>query len=169
LKTSNGRTIISNDAELRRGILDEAHQTRYTVNLSHNKMYQDLRKRFWWCGMKRDIAKYVSQCPSCQLVKAEHQKPAGLLKLLEVPMWKWEQIAMDFVFGLPKAKSGQDAIWVVVDRLTKCAHFLPIKISDSMDKLAKLYMQEIVRLHGVPISIVSDHNPRFTLRFWGRL
>lgn len=118
---------------------------------------------------ERDIAKYVAQCPSYQLVKAEHQKPVGILKPLKVPMWKWEQIAMDFVVGLPKAKSGQDAIWVVVDRLTKCAHFLPIKISNSMDKLVELYVREIVRLHGVPISIVLDHDPRFTLRFWGRL
>jgi len=169
LKTSGGRIVIPNDAELRRDILDEAHQTRYTVHPGNNKMYQDLKKKFWWCGMKRDIAEYVAQCHSCQLVKAEHQRPAGLLKPLEVPVWKWDQIAMDFVVGLPKAPSGQDAIWVIVDRLTKCARFLPIKITDSMDKLGELYVREIVRLHGVPISIVSDRDPRFTSKFWEKL
>jgi ribonuclease HI len=169
LKTSSGRTIIPNDAELRRNILDEAHQTRYTVHPGNNKMYQDLKKKFWWCGMKKDIAEYVAQCHSCQLVKAEHQNPAGLLKPLEVPVWKWDQISMDFVVGLPKAPTRQDAIWVIVDRFTKSAHFLPIKITDSLEKLADLYVREIVRLHGVPIFIVSDRDPRFTSRFWEKL
>lgn len=106
LKTSSGRTVIPNDAELRRDILDEAHQTRYTVHPSNNKMYQDLKKKFWWCGMKMDIVEYVAQCHSYQLVKAEHQRPVGLLKPLDVPTWKWDQIAMDFVVGLPKALWG---------------------------------------------------------------
>jgi hypothetical protein len=140
LKTTSGRTVIPNDAELRRNILDEAHQTRYTVHPGNNKMYQDLKRKFWWCGMKRDIDEYVAQCHSCQLVKAEHQRLAEQLQPLEVLMWKWDQIAMDFVVGLPKAPSGQDAIWVIVGRLTKCACFLPIKITDSMDKLAELYV-----------------------------
>jgi hypothetical protein len=169
LKTKDDRTVIPNDADLRREILDEAHQTRYTVHPGNTKMYQDLKKKFWWNGMKREIAEYVARCPSCQLVKAEHQRPAGQLQPLEIPMWKWDQIAMDFVVGLPKAPSGQDAIWVIVDRLTKSAHFLPIKITDSMEKLAELYVREVVRLHGVPISIVSDRDPRFTSKFWKKL
>jgi hypothetical protein len=102
-------------------------------------------------------------------VKAKHQKPAWLLKPLEVPVWKWDQIFMNFVVGLPKAPTGQDAIWVIVDRLIKSAHFLPIKITGSLEKLADLYVWEIVRLHGVPISIVSDCDPRFTSRFWEKL
>jgi hypothetical protein len=164
-KTSSGRNVVPKNAELRRDILDEAHQTRYTVHPGNNKMYQDLKKKFWWHGMKKDIAEYVAQCHVCQLVKAEHQRHAGLLKPLAVPMWKWDQISMDFVVCLPKAPGGQDAIWVIVDRLTKSAHFLPIKITDSMEKLADLYVREIVRLHGVPISIVSDRDPWFTSRF----
>jgi hypothetical protein len=169
LKTSNGSTVVPCDAELRKSIIDEAHQIRYTVHLGNNKMYQDMKKKFWWRGMKRDIAKYVAQCHSCQLVKVEHQKPVGLLKPLEVPVWKWDQISMDFVVDLPKAPRGQDAIWVIVDRLTKTGHFLPIKITDSLEKLADLYVREIMRLHEVPISIVSYRDPRFTLRFWEKL
>jgi hypothetical protein len=102
-------------------------------------------------------------------VKAEHQRPAGELQPLDVPMWKWDQIAMDFVVGLPKAPSGQDARWVIIDRLAKSAHFLPIKVSDKLDKLAKLYVRKIVKLYGVHVSIVSDRDPRFTSRFWDKL
>jgi hypothetical protein len=93
---------IPNDAELRRDILVKAHQTRYIVHLGNNKMCQDLKKKFWWCDMKRNLAEYVAQCPSCQLVKAEHQRSAGQHYPLEVPTSKCEQISMDFVVGLPK-------------------------------------------------------------------
>jgi hypothetical protein len=115
--------------------------------------------------MKRNVAEYVARCPSCQLVKVEHQWLAGPLQPLDVPMWKWDQIAMDFVVGLPRALSGQDAIQVVVDRLTKSAHFLSIKIIDSSERLAELYVCEIVQLHGVPVSIVSDYDSQFTSKF----
>jgi hypothetical protein len=128
-------------------------------------MYQDLKKGYWWKGMKRDIAEYVAQCPTRQQVKAEHQRLAGPLQPLNVPEWKWDQIEMDFVVGLPKTLNGLDAIWVVIDRLTKSARFIPIKITDPIPKLAKLYIRETVRLHGKPISIVSDRDARFTSRF----
>ena len=116
--------------------------------------------------MKVDIAEWVSKCLTCQKVKAEHQKPSGLLQPLEIPEWKWEQIAMDFVVGLPLTQSKCDAIWVIVDRLTKSAHFLPINERYSVDRLANMYLKEIVARHGVPVSIVSDRDPRFNSRFW---
>jgi hypothetical protein len=116
--------------------------------------------------MKRDVAEFVERCSMCQQVKAEHQRPAGPLQPLEIPVWKWEEIAMDFLVGLPRTQARYDAIWVIVDRLTKAAHFIPIKVKNSLDKLTELYLQEIVRLHGVPESIVSDKDPRFTSRFW---
>jgi len=120
-------------------------------------------------GMKRDVAEFVSKCLTCQQVKAEHQVPAGLLHPLPVPEWKWERITMDFVMGLPRTQKSHDAVWVIVDRLTKSAHFLPVRMDYSLERLAKLYIDEIVRLHGVPVSIVSDRDPRFTSRFWGSL
>jgi hypothetical protein len=129
-------------------------------------MYQDLKKGFWWQGMKRDIVEYVAQCPTCQQVKAEHQRPAGPLQPLNVPEWKWDQIAMDFVVGLPKTLNGYDAICIVIDRLKKSAHFIPIKVTDLVPKLAELYIREIVRLHGIPASIISNCDARFTSRFW---
>ena len=132
-------------------------------------MYKDLRQNYWWSGMKRDIAQFVAQCLVCQQVKVKHQRPAGFLQPLSIPEWKWEHITMDFVTGLPKTLGGNNAIWVIVDRLTKFAHFLPMKINFSMDRLTYLYIKEVVRMHGVPVSIVSDKDPRFTSRFWHRL
>ena len=129
-------------------------------------MYQDLKGRFWWNGMKREIAQYVSKCLVCQKVKIDHKRSAGLLQPLPVPEWKWDSVTMDFVTGFPMSRGQKDAIWVIVDRLTKVAHFIPINIKYSLEKLAQLYVQEIVRLHGVPSCIVSDRDPRFTSRFW---
>ena len=106
--------------------------------------------------MKKDIVEFVSRCFVCQQVKALRQRPAGLLQPLSVPEWKWENIAMNFIVGLPRTLKGYTVIWVIVDRLTKSAHFLPSKATYTVDNWAQLYMKEIVRLHGVPVSIVSD-------------
>ncbi|GJW58721.1 putative reverse transcriptase domain-containing protein [Tanacetum coccineum] len=119
--------------------------------------------------MKAIIAEYVSKCLTCSRVKAECQKPSGLLVQPEIPMWKWERITMDFVTKLPKTSTGHDTIWVIVDRLTKSAHFIPIRATDSMETLTRLYIKEIVSRHGVPISIISDRDSHFTSRFWQSL
>lgn len=119
--------------------------------------------------MKGDIADHVSKCLVCQQVKIEHQRPTGSLQSLPIPEWKWEHITMAFVSGLPRSRKSCDSIWVIVDRLTKSAHFLPMKASDKLWKLGKLFIDEIVRLHGVPVSIVSDRDPRFTSNFWAGL
>ncbi|WVZ81798.1 hypothetical protein U9M48_029139 [Paspalum notatum var. saurae] len=115
----------------------EAHETAYSIHPGSEKMYQDLKQKFWWYGMKREVAEYVALCDVCQRVKAEHQKPAGLLQPLKIPEWKWEEIGMDFIVGLPRTQSGFDSIWVVVDRLTKVAHFIPVKTTYSGAKLAE--------------------------------
>ncbi|KAJ9535815.1 hypothetical protein OSB04_un001026 [Centaurea solstitialis] len=130
--------------QLRALIMDEAHQSKYSIHPGSDKMYKGLKEHYWWPGMKRDIATYVSKCLTCAKVKAEHQKPSGLLQQPEIPEWKGEQVSMDFVTKLPKTKKGHDTIWVIVDRLTKSAHFLPIKETYSIDKLAQLYVSEIV-------------------------
>jgi hypothetical protein len=106
--------------------------------------------------MKKDIAKFVEQCPTFQQVKTEHRRLAGTLKPLLIPKWKWDEIFMDFILGLPKAPTGKDSIWVFVDRLTKSAHFILMKVKDLMNKLAKLYVQNIVCLHGVPSATISN-------------
>ncbi|KAL0411152.1 UNVERIFIED_CONTAM: Transposon Ty3-I Gag-Pol polyprotein [Sesamum latifolium] len=129
-------------------------------------MYRDLKRNFWWSGMKRDVEDFVARCLNCQKVKAEHQRPSGWLQPLDIPEWKWEHITMDFVTGLPRTRQGHDFIWVIVDRLAKSAHFIPVRTTYTLDKLVTIYIEDIVRLHGIPVSIVSDRDPRFTSQFW---
>ncbi|GKE24096.1 putative reverse transcriptase domain-containing protein [Tanacetum coccineum] len=132
-------------------------------------MYQDLKKIYWWPNMKVIIAEYVGKCLTCSRVKAECQKPSGLLVQPKIPMWKWERITMDFVTKLPKTSNEHDIIWVIVDRLTKSAHFIPTRETDSMETLTRVYIKEIVSRHGVPISIILDHDSHYTSRFWQSL
>lgn len=155
--------------ELKKSILEEAHRSGLSIHPGATKMYQDLKRLFWWAGMKKDVAKFVYSCLTCQKSKIEHQKPAGMVQPLRIPEWKWDSISMDFVTGLPRTVKGNDSIWVIVDQLTKSAHFLPMKINHSLERLAELYIEEIVRLHGIPSSIVSDRDPRFTSIFWESL
>jgi hypothetical protein len=126
----------------------------------------DLIKKYWWNGMKGDIAQFVAHCDTCQRIKAEHQKPARLLQPLPIPVWKWDEIDMDFVVGLPKTRKGNYSIWVIVDRLTKVAHYLPVRTNYGGEKLAQFYVDNIVKLHCVPSRIVSDSGTQFTSRFW---
>nr|GEV92926.1 putative reverse transcriptase domain-containing protein [Tanacetum cinerariifolium] len=121
-----------------------------------DKMYYDLRDMYWWPRIKKDIALYVSKCLTCSKIKGEHQRPSGLLQQLDIPEWKWERIAMDFVTKLPRTGSGHDTIWVIVYPLTKSTHFIPMREDYKMDRLARLYLNEIVARPGMPISIISD-------------
>ncbi|GJW47448.1 putative reverse transcriptase domain-containing protein [Tanacetum coccineum] len=131
--------------------------------------YGDLRTLYWWPNMKADIATYVSKCLTCAKVKAEHQRPSGLLVQPEIPQWKWDNITMDFVTKLPKSSQGYDTIWVIVDRLTKSAIFVPMRETDPMEKLARMYLKEVVTRHGIPVSIICDRDPRFASNFWRSL
>jgi hypothetical protein len=136
---------VPNVQSIRELILREAHESAYSIQPGSEKMYQDLKKKFWWYGMKREIAEHVAICDSCQRIKAEHQRPAGLLQPLRIPQWKWDEIGMDFIVGLPRTRAGYDSIWVAVD------------------------MSRIICLHGVPKKIVSDRGTQFTSHFWQQL
>jgi hypothetical protein len=143
-----GRLCVPQKSEVKMDILREAHKTPYTVHPGKTKMYKDLKQHFWWKWMKVDVSKYVAAYEVCQRVKAEHKRPAGLLKPLEITEWKWEHITIDFVVGLPHSPRGRDAIWVVV---------------------VPLYMKEVIRLHGVPKSIIFDRDSKFVSKFWESL
>ncbi|GJX20283.1 putative nucleotidyltransferase, ribonuclease H [Tanacetum coccineum] len=121
------KLCVPEDPTLREALMTEAHSSPFSIHPGSTKMYHDLKQHFWWSGMKRDVATFVSKCLTCQQVKIEHQRASGLLQPLEIPVWKWDEISMDFVTGLPRTQRKHDAIWVVVDRLTKSAHFLPIR------------------------------------------
>ncbi|GJT81537.1 putative reverse transcriptase domain-containing protein [Tanacetum coccineum] len=161
----NGRSWLPCYGDLRSVIMHESHKSKYSIHPGSEKMYQDMKKLYWWPNMKADIATYVSKCLTCARVKAEHQRPSGLLVQPAIPEWKWDNITMDFITKLPKSSQGFDTIWVIVDRLTKSAHFLPIRDNDPLDKLARLYLNRIVARHGIPVSIICDRDGRFTSNF----
>nr|GEX83303.1 putative reverse transcriptase domain-containing protein [Tanacetum cinerariifolium] len=146
--------------DLRTVITHKSHKSKYSIHPGSNKMYQDMKKLYWWPNMKADIATYVSKCLTCAKVKAEHQRPSGLLVQPKIPEWKWDNISMDFVTKLSKSSQGYDTIWVIVDLLTKSTIFTPMRETNPMDKLARMYLKEIVTRHEIPVSIIYDRNPR---------
>ncbi|GJT80651.1 putative reverse transcriptase domain-containing protein [Tanacetum coccineum] len=172
---ANGTPCLNNKSwlpcygNLRALIMHESHKSKYSVHTGSDKMYQDMKKLYWWPNMKSDIATYVSKYLTCLKVKAEHQKPSGLLVQHEIPQWKWDNITMDFITKLPRTSSGYDTIWVIVYRLTKSAHFLPMRENDFMDKLAKLYLKEVVTRHGIPTDGQSERTNSDTRRYVARL
>ncbi|GJT41051.1 putative reverse transcriptase domain-containing protein [Tanacetum coccineum] len=163
----NGRSWLPCYGDLRTVIMHESHKSKYSVHPGSEKMYQDVKKL--WPNMKADIATYVSKCLTYAKVKAEHQRQSGLLVQPEMPQWKWDNITMDFVIKLPKSSQGYDTIWVIVDRLTKSAIFIPMKETDPLEKLARMYLKEVVTRHGIPVSIICDRDPRFASNFWRSL
>ena len=119
------RLVVPSNEEIWRNILNEAHHSKLSIHPGSNKMYHDLRHLYWWSNMKQDITKYVAECDTCGRAKVDHMRTPGFLQPLPIPIWKWEDISMDFVVGLPLMAKGYDSIWVIVDHLTKSAHFLP--------------------------------------------
>ena len=136
------RVCVPWGPSLRKRILEEGHKSCLSIHPSMTKMYKDLKDSFWWISMKTAVADFVASCLVCQKAKIEHRRPGGSLEPLEIPQWKWDNIAMDFVTHLPKSTRGYDAIWLIMDRLTKSAHFLLINQKLSMDRLVELYMRE---------------------------
>ncbi|GJW57016.1 putative reverse transcriptase domain-containing protein [Tanacetum coccineum] len=138
--------------------MHESHKSKYSVHPSFDKMYQDMKKLYWWPNMKADIATYVSKCLTCLKVKSEYQKPSGLLVQPEILQWKWDNITMDFITKLPKTSSGYDTIWVIIDRLTKSVHFLPMKENNPMERLTRLYLQE--KVLGTRLDMSTAYHPQ---------
>ena len=165
----DNRIVVPKDHQLRRQILDEANLSKFSIHPGSTKMYQDLRQHYWWTRMKREIAKYASECDVCQRIKASHLKVVGTLQPLSIPSWKWEDISMDFIVGLPNTSQKHDSIWVIIDRLTKTAHFLPVRTTYSTKRYVEIYLDQIVHLHGVPKTIISDHGAQFVAHFWEQL
>ncbi|GKB34903.1 reverse transcriptase domain-containing protein [Tanacetum coccineum] len=128
--------------------MHESHKSKYSIHPSSDKMYQDLKKLYWWPNMKAIITEYVGKCLTCSRVKAECQNPSGLLVQQEIPMWKWERITMDFITKLPKTSNGHDTIWVIVDHLTTSAHFIPTRETDSMKTLTSIKASPFEALYG---------------------
>jgi hypothetical protein len=148
------RLVVLKKGALKKKILDEAHASRYSIHPGSTKMYHDLRQQFWWTRIKRETARYVKECDTCRKVKANSMKPGGLLQPLSIRSWKWDDISMDFIVGLPLTARKFDSIWVIVDRLTKSAHFIPVHTKYRVEKYAEIYVARVLCLHGVPKIIV---------------
>jgi hypothetical protein len=155
--------------DLKKKILDEVHLSKFSMHPGSTKMYHDLKPLYWWTRMKREIAQYVSECDTCQRIKASHLKLAGALQPLSIPSWKWDDISMDFIVGLRNTSRHHDSIWVIVDRLTKATHFLLVHTTNKAQKYTEPYIDQIVCLHGLPRTIVSDRGAQFVARFWEQL
>ncbi|GKB42496.1 putative reverse transcriptase domain-containing protein [Tanacetum coccineum] len=154
----HGRSWLPCYGDLRTVIIHESHKSKYSIHPGSDKMYQDMKKRYWWPNMKADIATYVSKCLTCAKVKAEHQRPSGLLVQPEIPQWKWDNITMDFITKLPKSSQDYDTIWVIVDRLTKSAIFVPMRETDPMEKLARMYLKE--KALGTSLDMSTAYHPQ---------
>jgi hypothetical protein len=161
--------VVPTDPEIKKTIFDEAHLSKFSIHPSSTKMYKDWKENFWWSDMKVDIAKYVLECHTCHRMKASHLKLVDVLQTLSIPMWKWDDISMDFIVGLPLTARKKDSIWVIVDILTKTSHFIADHTTYSVQHYAKLYMDQIVLLNGIPKTIISDRGTQFVAHFWEQL
>jgi hypothetical protein len=150
------RLVVPRRETLKKKILDEAHTLRYSIHPGSTKMYHDLRQQFWWTRMKHEVARYVSECDTCRKVKADYMKPRGLLQLLSILEWKWDDISMDFIVGLPMTARKFDSIWVIVDRLSKSAHFIRVNTKYRVEKYVEIYIARMLCLHRVLKTIISD-------------
>eukprot|EP00253_Pinus_taeda_P019990 PITA_19990 len=163
------RIYVPNQNKIKSLIMDEFHISHYAGHPGYQKMMTAIRKEYFWPGMKKDVVEYLARCLECQQIKAEHQHLAGLLQPLPILEWKWEIISMDFITGLPKTKKNNDSIMVVVDKLSKAAHFIPVQSTYRAAQIAHVFMQNVFRLHGLPKTIILDRDVKFTSAFWKTL
>jgi hypothetical protein len=163
------RSVVPMKEALKKKNLDEAHTLRYSIHPGSTNVYHDLRQQFWWTRMKRETTRYVLESDTCRKVKADYMKLGGLLQPLSILDWKWDDISMDFIVGLPLTARKFDSIWVIMDRLTKSAHFMPINTTYKVQKYAEIYIARVMCLHGVSKMIISDHGSQFVTHFWEHL
>jgi hypothetical protein len=164
-----GELVVPKREALKKKILDEVHMSRYYIHPGSTKMYHDLRQQFWWTRMKCKAAHYISECDTCRKVKPDYMKPGGLLQPLSIPEWKWDDISMDFIVGLPMTACKFDLIWVIVDQLSKSAYFILVNTNYKVQKYAEIYIARVLCLHGVPKTIISDRGSQFVTHFWEQL
>jgi hypothetical protein len=157
--------VVPKNHGLRKKIFDEAHTSKYSIRPDSTKMYHDFKAQFRWTRMKCETARYVTECDMCRRVKADHMGHAGVLQPLSIPAWKWEDIGMDFIVSLPLTGSKFNSIWIIINRLTKSAHFILVHTFYRAEKYVELYISRIMCLHGMPKTIISDRGPQFIARF----
>lgn len=163
-----GRIFVVPNSKVKGKVLKEYHDNPLAGHQGYYKTYKQVREKYSWKGLKKDVLKYVQECMICKRNKTEQNHPVGVLQPLPIPTQKWQSISMDFIMGLPKTQ-GKDCIYVVVNRLTKYAHFFSISMDYKAPQVAKVFFTEIFRLHGLPRNIVSDRDSQFMRQFWQEL
>jgi hypothetical protein len=161
-----GIIYVPNSQELKNLILREMHNVPYAGHPGYRKTISIVKSQYYWSGMKKEVAKFISKCLECQKIKVEHRHPAGLLHPLPIPEWNWEVVTMDFIIKLPRTNKKHHYIMIVVDKLTKSAHFIPVKPTHKATDFVDIYMREIAQLHGIPKTIVSDRDKKKSSKFW---
>jgi hypothetical protein len=151
---------------LKLAIVKEMHNVAYAGHPRYQKTVVAVKSPYFWPVLKKEIDEYIAICMECQKVKAEHRHPTRLLQPLPIPEWKWDVVTMDFITRLPRTSKQHDSIMVVVDKLTKAAHFIPLKTTHRATDVADIFLKEVARLHGIPKTIVSDRDLKFTSNFW---
>jgi hypothetical protein len=159
------RVYVPNSFELKSVILKEIHNVPYAGHPRYHKIISVVKIEYYWPDMKRESVDFIARWLECQKVKVEHRHPAGLIQPLPILEWKWEVVTMDFIMGFPKMIKQHDAIMVVVDKITKVAHFIPMKTTHKATNVVDIYMREVACLHGIPKTIVSNRDPNFTSKF----
>ena len=165
----DGRIVVPNYSVLRGALLDESHACTYSGHLGRDKTLKHLSKYYWWPTLQADVADFCNTCDTCQRMKSRHAKKPGELQPLPIPEAPWLDITMDFVFGLPRNRQGNSGVLVVCDRFSKMAHFIPTNEHVTAGGCATLMLEHVIKLHGVPRSIVCDRDPRFVSKFWKTL
>ncbi|GJP58278.1 hypothetical protein CLOP_g22985 [Closterium sp. NIES-67] len=166
LRSGNDRIWVPSYHLLRELLIQEVHDSNLSGHSGVDRTLKALQRFYYWPDMVTDVQRYVAACPICQRIKSSHQRSTGLLQPLEPPQRPWQHVTMDFVTGLPAGPSGNDTVFVVVDRLTKMAHFAPCRTTITAEETARLFISTVVRLHGIPAAIISDRDPKFTSKFW---
>jgi hypothetical protein len=160
------RVYVPNVRELKLAILKEMHNVAYDGHPGYQKTVATVKSHYFWPGLKKEIVEYIAICMECQKVKDEHRHPVGLLQALPIPKWKWDVVTMDFITGFPRTSKQHDSIMLVVEKLTKAAHFVPLKTTHRAVDVADIFLKEVARFHGIPKTIVFDRDSKFTFNFW---
>jgi hypothetical protein len=161
-----GKVYVPNSSEMKNAVLKEMKNVPYVGHPGYHKTITEVRSQYFWPGMKKEVANYITRCMEFQKVKKKHRHPTSFLQPFPILEWRWEVVLIDFITKFPRIMKQHDSIMVLVDKLTKETHFIPVKTTHKATNIANIYMREVSRLHGVPKEIVSYRDPKFTSSFW---
>ncbi|CAI7855541.1 unnamed protein product [Closterium sp. NIES-53] len=170
VRKGSGKIWVPNYASLRQILLEEFHDVPYAGHFGSNKTLAGIAKYYYWPGMAADVQQFITSCDTCQRMKSSKQKKnTGLHQPLPVPVQPWQVVSLDFITGLPSTSWGHDSILVVIDKFSKMGHFISTNATATAEASARLFFDRIITIHGIPATLISDRDPKFTSKFWKEL